>query len=344
MTMWQQEKELIGLVDVDSHGFPNIPLMKISAWHRAAGDDVEFAIAGKRYNRIYMSKVFTESKEPEGIVGDIVVRGGSGYDLENRLPEEIEHTYPDYSLYPEMTRDKAFGMLTRGCPRCNHGFCITPKKDGCRSRKVADLSEFWRGQRKIVLLDQNLLACKDDRIDLLQQLADSKAEVEFNGGTDIRFVNEKIIEMLRKIKTKDFHFAWDDPRENLEPYFRMVKESGIKNPDRMRVYCLTNYWSTIEEDLMRIYTLREMGFVPYVMIYDKQKFVDKNGRWLPDVAERYTREQMIHFKTCQHMQRWSATRGIIKLCQVFENYEPFQKWRDGGFKVPERKTMIGGTT
>ena len=63
--MWQQEKELIGLVDVDSNGFPNIPLMKISAWHRAAGDDVEFAIVGKRYNRIYMSKVFTESKEPD---------------------------------------------------------------------------------------------------------------------------------------------------------------------------------------------------------------------------------------------------------------------------------------
>lgn len=78
-----------------------------------------------------------------------------------------------------------------------------------------------------------------------------------------------------------------------------------------------------------------MGFVPFVMIYDKQKFVDKYGRWLPDVKERYTREQMIHFKTCQHMQRWSGTKGIIKLCPNFEDYEPLKKWKEGGCKVPE---------
>ena len=324
----------IGLVNVDSHGFPNIPLMKISAWHKVAGDDVEFAIAGKQYNKVYMSKIFTESREPDGIVGDAIVRGGSGYDLENRLPDEVEHMYPDYSLYPELTKDTAFGMLTRGCPRCNHGFCITPKKDGCVSRKVADLSEFWNGQRKIVLLDQNILACKD-RMELLQQLKDSKAWVEFNGGTDIRFMSNEVIEAMRGIKTKDYHFAWDDPRENLEQQFRRVKESGLKNPDRMRVYVLTNYWSSTEEDLHRIYTLRQMGFVPFVMIYDKQKFVDKNGRWLQDVGKRYTREQMIHFKICQHMQRWSGTRGIIKLCPDFEDYEPFKRWKNGGCKVPD---------
>lgn len=104
----------IGLVDVDSHNFPNIPLMKISAWHKERGDNVEFAATGKVYDKVYMSKVFTESKEPDGIVAASIVRGGSGYDLENELPEDIEHIYPDYSLYPELTNDKAFGMLTRG--------------------------------------------------------------------------------------------------------------------------------------------------------------------------------------------------------------------------------------
>lgn len=324
----------IGLIDVDSHNFPNIPLMKISAWHKRNGDNVEFAIAGKRYDKVYMSKIFTETKEPEGIVAETIVRGGSGYDLKNALPDEIEHIYPDYSLYPELTADKAFGMLTRGCPRCNHRFCITPQKDGVVSHKVADLSEFWNGQKKIVLLDQNILACKD-RMELLRQLEESKAEVEFNGGVDIRFVTDEIIEVLKRIKVKDYHFAWDDPRENLEQQFQKVKESGLKNPDRCRVYVLTNFWSTIEEDLYRIYKLRRMGFVPFVMIYDKQKFVDKYGRWLPDVGERYTREQMIHFKTCQHMQRWSGTKGIIKLCPNFEDYEPLKKWKEGGCKVPE---------
>lgn len=324
----------VGLVDIDSHNFPNIPLMKISAYHKAVGDEVEFATAGTRFDKVYMSKIFTESKEPEGISGKIIVRGGSGYDLENKLPEKIEHIYPDYSLYPELTKDTAFGMLTRGCPRCNHTYCITPKKDGCVSQKVADLSEFWRGQKKIVLLDQNILACKN-RSELLQQLRDSKATIEFNGGMDARFLNDEVISMLRGIKVKDYHFAWDDPKENLEAKFQQFKESGLKNPDRCRVYVLTNFWSTIEEDLHRIHTLRRMGFVPYVMIYDKQKFVDKFGRWLPDVANRFTREKMIHFKICQHMQRWSATKGIIKLCPEFENYEPLKKWRKGGCKVPE---------
>lgn len=27
----------IGLIDVDGHNFPNIPLMKISAWHKQKG-------------------------------------------------------------------------------------------------------------------------------------------------------------------------------------------------------------------------------------------------------------------------------------------------------------------
>lgn len=135
----------IGLIDVDSHNFPNIPLMKISAWHKRNGDNVEFAIAGKRYDKVYISKIFTETKEPEGIIAETIVRGGSGYDLKNVLPDEIEHIYPDYSLYPELTAGKAFGMLTRGCPRCNHRFCITPQKICSRRNRLDDKSGTRRG-------------------------------------------------------------------------------------------------------------------------------------------------------------------------------------------------------
>lgn len=323
----------IGLVDVDSHNFPNIPIMKISAWHKGKNDNVEFAAAGKKYDKVYMSKVFTESKELEGITAETIIRGGSGYDLENKLPEEIEHMYPDYALYPQLTYDKAYGMLTRGCPRCNHGFCITPKKDGCKSKKVADLEEFWRGQKKIVLLDQNILACPD-RIDLLNQLKKSKTEIEFNGGVDVRYINDEVIEALKGIKVKDYHFAWDDPKEDLRQQFWKMKESGLKNPDRVGVYVLTNYWSTTKEDLYRVYTLREMGFVPYVMVFDKQKFVDQNGKWIKGIEKKYTPEQLIHFKTCQHMQRWSTTRAIIKQCPDFEKYEPYKKWKENGYKIP----------
>ena len=244
-----------------------------------------------------------------------------------------EHTYPDYSLYPELAKDTAYGMLTRGCPRINHGFCITPKKDGCTSRKVADLSEFWSGQKNVCLLDQNILACKE-RKGLLQQLINSRAVVEFNGGMDARYMTTEIIEMVRQIRVKDYHFAWDDPKEDLLQRFVDIRDSGIKNPNQVGVYVLTNYWSTTAEDLQRIYALRSLGFMPFVMIYDKQKYVDNRGRWLKETAARYTARQLQHFKVCQHMQRWAGNRRIIKSCPDFNNYEPYRKWIEKGMPVP----------
>mgnify|MGYP003291724875 CR=1 FL=1 len=326
----------IGLIDVDSHNFPNLALMKISAFHKQNGDHVEFADSEKTYDRVYASKVFTESKEPKFPKAKEILRGGSGYDLVNHLPYEIEHMYPDYGLYPELTKDTAIGFLTRGCPRQNHGFCITPEKDGCKSVKVADISEFWNGQKNIILLDQNLLACKD-RMDLLEQLAETKAMVEFNGGMDARLVNDDIVNALKKIRVKDYHFAWDDPRENLEMNFELMALSGMFNPKYVGVYVLTNYWSTIEEDLDRVMKLKRLGYSPYVMIYDKQKFVDSRGHWLPDVAERYTKEELRHFKICQHMQRWTTARNLFRSCETLDDYGNYRRWVDKGMKVPERR-------
>ena len=325
----------IGLIDVDSHNFPNLALMKISAWHKAVGDNVEWRNGLKYYDRVYMSKIFTESSEPDVSNYGAIIKGGSGYDLKNKLPDAVEHCCPDYTLYPQY--DFAVGMLTRGCPRRNHTFCITPIKDGCKAVKVADLSEFWTGQKKIVLLDQNILAC-NDAVSLLEQLQDSKAEIEFNGGVDIRFVDDKIIDILRKIKVKDYNFAWDDPKENLEPKFRLIKESGLKNPNQIGVYVLTNFWSSIEQDLHRIYTLRSMGFMPFVMIFNKQLYVDSRGHWLPDVANKFTKEELIHFKITQHMQRWCGNRKLIKVAPSFDDYNGYKNWCNKGMPVPNLTT------
>lgn len=315
----------VGLVDCDSHNFPNLPLMKISSYHKQLGNIVEFADVGTYYDVLYVSKIFTESKEPDLPDYGVMFWGGSGYDLENQLPEEIEHCYPDYSLYPKLTKDTAYGFLTRGCPRKNHTFCITPGKDGHISRKVADLSEFWDGQKNIVLLDQNLLACKE-RMELLYQLSESKARVDFNGGMDVRFLNGDVIEALRKIRVKEYHFAWDDPREKLQEKFRLFKQSGLKSQGHCRVYVLTNYWSSIKEDLFRIATLRELGFFPFVMIYDKQRFVNSRGRWLPHVAEQFTERELRHFKICQHMQRWC---GRFRYSIVVHDLRTMNHIRDG---------------
>ena len=300
----------IGLVDVDGHNYPNLPLMKISAWHKAHGDHVQWydAFDGlvEQYDKVYMSKVFSFTPDYDyPIYAKEIEKGGTGYCIENvngkeifhkernkNLPDEIEHIYPDYSLYPDMTKDTAYGFLSRGCPRgCN--FCIVKDKEGLCSHKVADLSEFWRGQRNIVLCDPNILACKEWE-DLLQQLIDSKAKVDFNQGLDIRMMTERKAEMLSQIPIKSIHFAWDriEDREMIEPKFLTFRKQSNVNPHDLHVYCLVGDREkrVTEADLYRIYWLRDNGFSPYVMIYDKynlprghelkklQRYV--NSRWI----------------------------------------------------------------
>lgn len=292
----------VGLIDVDGHNFPNLALMKISAWHKKQGDTVEWCLPLDRYDIVYQCKVFDEtySNDIDWIpMADKIIKGGTGYGLENKLPYEIEHIYPDYSLYPLLTENVAYGFLTRGCPRgCK--FCIVSSKEGRWAYKVADLSEFWRGQKYIKLLDPNILACHDYP-DLLMQLIDSKAYVDFTQGLDIRLTNHNNIGLINRIKVKDIHFAWDDAKENLVPYFERYKALAKHKPNGGwgTVYCLTNFGSTMEENLYRIYTLRDLGYHPYVMIYDK-----------PNAP-----------KEVKQLQRWVNNRRIFGVCKTFEEYK-----------------------
>ena len=140
----------IGLVDVDSHNFPNLCLMKLSEYHTRRGDRVEWWSPKGRYDLVYKSRVFTDTYSKDTIVvnnADQVIQGGTGYGPGGKdLPYEIEHIRPDYFLYPRFL-GTAYGFLSRGCPR-NCGFCIVSGKEGRRSVKVADLSEFWRGETR----------------------------------------------------------------------------------------------------------------------------------------------------------------------------------------------------
>lgn len=281
----------IGLIDVDGHHYPNIPLMKLSAWHKRRGDQVEwynteFPLLNTRYDRVYMSKVFSFSPDIiYPINADEVIKSGSGYCIslvngkevydkskEIELPYEIEHIYPDYSLYPEYTKDTAYGFLTRGCPRgCD--FCHVKCKEGGKSYKVADLSEFWSGQRNIVLCDPNILAYPG-HLELLQQLVDSKAKVNFNQGLDIRLINDKNLELIKQIRLDGIHFAYDryEDKHIIEPKLKAFKEATgyDKDKGRVMVYILTNFNTTIEQDIERIQFCRSLRFSPYPMIYDKE--------------------------------------------------------------------------
>lgn len=280
----------IGLIDVDGHNYPNLPLMKISAWHKKQGDNVEWYDPWiglmDEYDKVYMSKVFSFTPDYEHpIYAKEVSRGGSGYciklvdgkeiyetEKDVSLPDEIEHIYPDYSLYPEQTKDTAYGFLTRGCPR-NCGFCHVAQKpaDGRCSHKVADLSEFWDGQKKIVLCDPNILACPQ-HLGLLQQLVDSRAKVNFNQGLDIRLVNDRNMELLKQIRLERIHFAFDrwQDKDLIEPKLRMFRKAVSYSHRQIGVYILTNFDTTLEQDLYRIQLCRELDFAPYPMIYDKE--------------------------------------------------------------------------
>lgn len=292
----------IGLIDADSHNFPNLALMKISAYHKNKGDAVEWWDGFSHYDRLYISKVFSDDYSPcvlEPCNADEIIKGGTGIDLKNKLSHEVEHQCPDFSLYPELTCDTAYGFLTRGCPNACK-FCIVSQKEGRVSRKVADLSEFWGEKKYIKLLDPNLIACRDHER-LLEQLALSKAWVDFTQGLDIRLISPDDIALLNKIKTKMLHFAWDDPKADLTPFFqRFAKLSDIKDHRKLGVYVLTNFNSTHEEDLFRVYTLRTLGFDPYVMIYNKNS------------APRETRL----------LQRWCNNKIIFNSQPDFRRYNP----------------------
>ena len=302
----------IGLIDVDSHNFPNLCLMKLSAYHKAQGHQVCFWSPLFYFDVVYKSRVFTDTYSKDNITvknAGQVIKGGTGYGYGPDLPDEIEHSYPDYSLYPQYS-ETAYGFLSRGCPR-GCGFCIVGGKEGRKSRKVADLSEFWRGQREIKLMDANLLACPDHE-KLLLQLAKSRALVDFSQGLDIRLITRDNVALLNQVRTKAVHFAWDNPDEDLTRYFRQFLEwTSIRNPRLRRVYLLTNYGSTHEQDLYRVETLRQMGFDPYVMIYERP------------TAPPITR----------HLQRWVNNKRLFYAIPSFSDYEPVKKMLGGGMET-----------
>lgn len=309
----------IGLIDVDSHNYPNLALMKLSAWHKQQGDDVEWYEPFQHFDIVYKSKVFDTSPDyAYPINADKVIKGGTGYAIhgaggdtycqtdDKPLPYDIEHIYPDYSIYN--IKDTAYGFLTRGCPRgCS--FCIVGKKEGLRSLKVADLSEFWRGQKNIVLNDPNILACREWE-DLFSQLIDSNALIDFNQGLDARVLTEAKCEAIARVRIKEIHFAWDryEDKNKVLPKLQMFAEICKKKPHMHNaiVYVLVNHTSTIEQDLERIYTLRTLGYWAYVMVYDKP-----------------------HANRVYHdLQRWCNNRFVFAKCPRFEDYGKVRKIDD----------------
>lgn len=311
---------IIGLIDVDGHNYPNLALMKLSAYHKSCGDEVEWYRPERpMYDRVYLSKVFSDVYSPDQPTptnAQEVIRGGTGYAIwledgvEKYHPEkdpplspEVEHVYPDYSLYPEYTgygkplkEQTAYGFLTRGCPRgCS--FCHVAAKEGRCAKKVANINEFWRGQGRILLSDPNILACPE-AVDLLRQLKETGAKINLNQGIDARLITPEKAELLASLKLETPHFAMDTMASmkpvarGLKMYVEAFKATGRKWRWRdCKVFCLTNFDTTFEQDMERVKAIQDADCWPYVMIYNKPSAISITRR-----LQRWTNSPIFYTK------------------------------------------------
>lgn len=282
----------IGLIDVDGHGnFPNLALMRLSAWHRKQGDTVEWWNGFCHYDRVYMSKVFTFTPDIDTVIdADEIIRGGTGYKDYGSLPPEIEATAPDYSIYPSV--DYAIGFLTRGCIR-NCPWCIVPKKEG-RIRPAATWEEIKRpDSNKIVFMDNNVLASSHG-LQQIESMGGEKVWVDFNQGLDARLVTPEAAELLARLRWIEYVRLACDTDEMIPIVERAVaymREAGIAKY-RFFAYVLVQDVGAAER---RAIALRKMGVTPFA-----QPYRDFDGG-------EPTREQ-------KAFARWCNNKAIFKSC------------------------------
>jgi radical SAM superfamily enzyme YgiQ (UPF0313 family) len=261
----------IGLIQIDGK-WPNLALMKISAWHKVQGDQVEWfnPLFADTYGCVYASKIFTNTPDYRYWPHCPVCKGGSGYDLFSHLPVEVEACMVDYSLYTAW--DKAIGYTTRGCPNsCK--FCIVPQKEGGLTVVADDIGDFWAGQKETVLLDNNLTAAPFEHFErIVSQIVTNNLTVDFSQGLDIRLLNEEHCKLLKRVRLSKrlLHFAWDSLDEEAQVRRGIALLLKYFHHKGITFYVLIGYNTTEQEDIYRVETLRGLGVNPFVMPYNKR--------------------------------------------------------------------------
>lgn len=288
---------LIGLHDSDKTGFPNLALMKLSAWHKAHGDTVEWWLPLGEYDKVYSSKVFTFSAENEYLPPG-VVKGGTGYGIYGDLPEEIDAMYPDYSIYPDCKY--AIGYLTRGCiRRCP--WCVVPKKEG-NIRPYRTWEEIKRpDSNKIVFMDNNVLACEYGR-EQLRSMIGQPVKIDFNQGLDARLIDDGVAETLSALNWIRFIRMSCDTDAVLSTVLKAVERldrNGVK-PYRVFVYLLVQ---ELDSALRRAEALKAVGVEVFA-----QPYRDFENKIEPT-------------KEMRRFARWVNRKSIFKTVR-WEDYSP----------------------
>ena len=251
----------IGLHSSDGNRYPNLALMKLSAWHKSIGDKVEWFMPLNKYDKVYSSKVFTFSPtDPYLVAGS--ERGGTGYGMTNTLPEHIEHVMPDYSIYSEC--DYSMGFLTRGCPnKCS--WCIVPSKEG-NIHANASFEEFYRkDSRDIVFMDNNVLA-SEHGLREIERLGKTKLRVDFNQGLDARLIDDGIAKLLSELLwLKPVRLACDTKSQM--PSIKKAVEMLRKHNTTPKNYFCYVLVKDIDDALERVMFLKDLGVDPFCQPY-----------------------------------------------------------------------------
>lgn len=299
----------IGLIDVDGHNFPNLALMRLSAWHKAKGDSVEWAdpMFG-RYRRVYASKIFSFSPDFTDSYDCEIVKGGTGYDIKSRLPEEVDQsTAMDYSLYPQYPFSIQF--FSRGCMR-HCPFCLVHDKEG-GIHPVEPLQLNPKG-RHIEVLDNNFFANPEWKF-AVEYLINSGQKVNLHG-VDVRLMNEEQAFSLNRLPLlKPIHIAWDLPQIDLTEKLRDV--TRYIKPYKIRCYVLVGFNSTPEQDLYRLRRLKELKILPFVQPYRDFENKREPGQYEKDLARWANRAWL--FKAMDFMD-YSPRKGF-KCAEYFNN-------------------------
>lgn len=296
---------VVGLHDAEKDylkdkSFPNLALMKISAWHKRQGDIVEWWNPLYSYDRVYSSKIFDFTPN-DSYLPETAIRGGTGYrdiPMDQELPKEMDDIFPDYSIYSNC--DYAIGYLTRGCP--NHcKWCVVPRKEG-KIRPYRNWKEIVRQDtNKLVLMDNNILACEYG-IRQLESLIGSGYKIDLNQGMDARLVNEQTAKILSRLEwIKYIRFSCDQ-KTQIEPIKRTVellKRYGIR-PYRIFIYLLVT--ADIEDAVYRVEALKgykaitlyaqaerneRLGIMPSKMQLEFQQRYIYSGRYRKETWKEY---------------------------------------------------------